>query len=116
MSAYFDRTARRKRALPARAHRNTRRPMTTARATTAPARPLVPVLAVVGVGLIGGSFAAALRAAGAGGKVLGVGRSAASLAKARKLGIIDEATTLACAAHEADLIFLATPEIGKAHV
>lgn len=83
--------------------------MTTARATTAPARPLVPVLAVVGVGLIGGSFAAALRAAGAVGKVLGVGRSAASLAKARKLGIIDEATTLACAAHEADLIFLATP-------
>src|SRR3546814_10956806 len=84
MAAYFDRTARRKRALPARAHRNTRRPMTTARATTAPARPLVPVLAGVGVGLIGGSFSAGLRSAGPVGKVFGVGRRAASLAQARE--------------------------------
>ena len=33
--------------------------------------PLIPVLAVAGVGLIGGSFAAALRRAGKVGKVLG---------------------------------------------
>lgn len=83
--------------------------MTTAHTTAGAARSLVPVLAVVGVGLIGGSFAAALRATGAVGKVLGVGRSAASLAKARELGIIDETATLARAAREADLIFLATP-------
>src|SRR5690606_8977395 len=81
----------------------------TAQATAEPIRPLVPVLAVVGVGLIGGSFAAALRASGAVGKVLGVGRNAASLAKARTLGIIDEAVSLERAGQEADLIFLATP-------
>ncbi|MGB6103600.1 MAG: prephenate dehydrogenase/arogenate dehydrogenase family protein [Pusillimonas sp.] len=83
--------------------------MTAANTAANPTRPLVPVLAVVGVGLIGGSFAAALRAAGAVGKVLGVGRSAASLAKARDLGIIDEAATLERAGQEADLVFIATP-------
>ncbi|NYT57379.1 prephenate dehydrogenase/arogenate dehydrogenase family protein [Alcaligenaceae bacterium] len=83
--------------------------MTSAHSTAEPTRPLVPVLAVVGVGLIGGSFAAALRASGAVGKVLGVGRNAASLATARTLGIIDEAVSLERAGQEADLIFLATP-------
>lgn len=78
-------------------------------AAASPTQPLVPVLAVVGVGLIGGSFAAALRASGAVGRVLGVGRQAASLAKARALGIIDEAATLERAGQEADLIFLAAP-------
>ncbi|MFQ6705147.1 prephenate dehydrogenase/arogenate dehydrogenase family protein, partial [Bordetella pertussis] len=43
--------------------------------------PLVPVLAVAGVGLIGGSFAAALRHAGQVGTILGVGRNPASLAR-----------------------------------
>ena len=57
------------------------------------AGPLIPVLAVVGVGLIGGSFAAALRRAGQVGRVLGVGRNAASLARAVELGLIDEAVS-----------------------
>lgn len=70
---------------------------------------LVPVLAVVGVGLIGGSFAAALRASGAVGRVLGVGRQSSSLARAKALGIIDETASLEQAAQEADLIFLAMP-------
>lgn len=71
--------------------------------------PLVPVLAVVGTGLIGGSFAAALRRVGQVGRVLGVGRQAASLQRARELGLIDEAADLAQAAAQADLIFIATP-------
>src|SRR5690606_9007606 len=109
MAAYLDWLARRERALPASARRHTRCSMTAAHTTVEPARPLVPVLAVVGVGLIGGSFAAALRASGAVGKVLGVGRSATSLSTARELGIIDEVATLERAGREADLIFLATP-------
>jgi prephenate dehydrogenase len=72
-------------------------------------QPLVPVLAIVGTGLIGGSFAAALRRVGQAGRVLGVGRNPASLQRARSLGLIDDVASLAQAAAEADLIFLATP-------
>lgn len=71
--------------------------------------PLVPVLAVVGVGLIGGSFAAALRNRGAVGRVLGVGRQAATLKQALELGLIDEIASLEQAAQQADLIILAMP-------
>ncbi len=78
------------------------------------AGPLIPVLAVVGVGLIGGSFAAALRRAGQVGRVLGVGRNAQSLARAIELGLIDEATSAEEAAARADLILLATPVGGLA--
>ncbi|AOB32060.1 prephenate dehydrogenase [Bordetella sp. H567] len=69
----------------------------------------IPVLAVVGVGLIGGSFAAALRRAGQVGRVLGVGRNGPSLERARELGLIDEAVGAAEAAARADLIMLASP-------
>ncbi|MGP1614069.1 MAG: prephenate dehydrogenase, partial [Pollutimonas bauzanensis] len=78
-------------------------------ASREPAEPLVPVLAVVGVGLIGGSFAAALRDRAGVGRVLGVGRQAATLAQARDLGLIDEVASLEQAAQQADLIFLAMP-------
>lgn len=71
--------------------------------------PLVPVLAVVGAGLIGGSFAAALRRVGQVGRVLGVGRQPASLLRARELGLIDDIVDLEQAAASADLILLATP-------
>ncbi|OZI61530.1 prephenate dehydrogenase [Bordetella genomosp. 11] len=71
--------------------------------------PPIPVLAVVGVGLIGGSFAAALRRAGHVGRVLGVGRNGPSLERARELGLIDEAVDAAEAAARADLIMLAAP-------
>jgi len=77
---------------------------------TQPSRvPQIPVLAVVGVGLIGGSFAAALRAAGVVGRIIGVGRNPASLAQAQQLGLIDEVADAATAAAQADLIFLSTP-------
>src|SRR5690606_2523035 len=69
----------------------------------------LPVLAVVGVGLIGGSFAAALRRAGAVGRVLGVGRNRKSLQHAIELGLIDAEATLQVAAEQADIIFLSLP-------
>lgn len=69
----------------------------------------IPVLAVVGVGLIGGSFAAALRRAGQVGRVLGVGRNVQSLSRACEMGLIDDVASAAQAAAQADLIMLAVP-------
>ncbi|MGK5079668.1 prephenate dehydrogenase [Janthinobacterium sp. HLX7-2] len=69
---------------------------------------------IFGVGLIGGSFARALKHAGAVGTVVGMGRSPASLARALELGIIDEiggnmAHDLAGVLADADLVLLAAP-------
>ena len=50
-------------------------------------------VAIVGVGLIGGSIGLALRARGLSGRVIGIGRSEARLDEAVALGAIDEATT-----------------------
>lgn len=72
----------------------------------------LPVLAVVGVGLIGGSFAAALSKARAVSRVLGVGRNRQSMQQAIELGLIDAAVSLEQAAQEADIIMLALP-VGK---
>ncbi len=69
----------------------------------------LPVLAVVGVGLIGGSFAAALRRARAVSRVLGVGRNRQSMQQAISLGLIDAAVSLEQASWEADIIMLALP-------
>ena len=67
-------------------------------------------LVVVGVGLIGGSAAAALKRAGAVGRVVGVGRGRANLARALELGVIDEAADdLGSAAHGADAVLIAVP-------
>jgi prephenate dehydrogenase len=67
-------------------------------------------LAVFGVGLIGGSFALALRRAGAVARVVGVGRSQANLARAVELGVIDAiATDAADALAGADLVLVAVP-------
>ena len=73
-------------------------------------RPLIGRLAIFGVGLIGGSFALALKRARAVGHVVGVGRTRANLLAARRLGIIDEiATDAAAAVRDADLVLIATP-------
>ncbi|MCX5592754.1 prephenate dehydrogenase [Alcaligenes endophyticus] len=72
-------------------------------------RPLIDVLAVVGVGLIGGSFALALRRAGVVGRVIGVGRSQETLRRAVDLGLVDETASAQDAAQQADIIFLSTP-------
>ena len=67
-------------------------------------------LVVCGVGLIGGSFALGLKAAGAVGEVVGVGRTPAPLAAAQRLGAIDRvASDWADALHNADLVLLAIP-------
>jgi 3-phosphoshikimate 1-carboxyvinyltransferase len=70
-------------------------------------------LVVVGVGLIGGSFARALRAAGLVGQVTGVGRSQANLDVALREGIVDRACVHAPGwaevVRDADLVLLATP-------
>ena len=68
----------------------------------------IRTLAIIGVGLIGGSLALALRKNNAVSRVLGVGRSRANLDEALRLGIIDEVVSLEEAAH-ADVIFIATP-------
>ncbi|MCP1574157.1 prephenate dehydrogenase [Herbaspirillum rubrisubalbicans] len=65
---------------------------------------------IFGVGLIGGSFALALRRAGQAAHIVGVGRSVQSLERARELGLIDAfATDVAAAVAGADLILVAAP-------
>jgi prephenate dehydrogenase len=67
-------------------------------------------LAVIGVGLIGGSFALALKQAKTVSHVVGVGRNAANLKLARERGIIDSiAPDPGAAARDADLVLVATP-------
>lgn len=67
-------------------------------------------LVVVGVGLIGGSFALALKRAGAVKLVVGVGRTRSNLTAALHLGVIDEATRdPGLAVEGADLVLLAMP-------
>jgi prephenate dehydrogenase len=66
-------------------------------------------VAIVGVGLIGGSMAMALKEKGIAKKIIGVGRSASSIAKAIELGIIDETLPLEEAVKQADLIYVSIP-------
>jgi len=74
------------------------------------ARLKIRKLVVIGVGLIGGSFALALKRARAVQRVVGVGRTSRNLAAARRLKIIDEASQdAAVAVRDADLVLLAIP-------
>lgn len=68
-------------------------------------------VAIIGVGLIGGSFGLALKKAGFTGTIVGAS-SEATLRAALARGAIDEAAPLADAARGADLIYLAQP-IGR---
>jgi prephenate dehydrogenase len=74
---------------------------------------LIDKLVIVGVGLIGGSFALALRQRGLVKRVVGVGRGRANLERALALGLIDEIAGDAAAAEaaygSADFILVATP-------
>ncbi len=65
-------------------------------------------VAIVGVGLIGGSFGLALRKAGFSGRIVGVS-SPATIEKAVAAKVIDAGLPLAAAASQADLIYLAQP-------
>jgi prephenate dehydrogenase len=67
-------------------------------------------LVVIGVGLIGGSFALALKKARIVKQVVGVGRSRKNLQLALKLGVIDKAETDAArAVADADLVLVGAP-------
>lgn len=67
-------------------------------------------LVVIGVGLIGGSVASALRRAGCVRRIVGVGRSRPNMQRALELGVIDEAAeNCAIAVRGADTIVLAVP-------
>lgn len=66
---------------------------------------------VYGVGLIGGSFALALKQTGAVGEVVGLGRSSTSLEIAQGLGVIDRIGEVSDAS-DAELVVLAMP-VGK---
>ncbi|TAG73877.1 MAG: prephenate dehydrogenase/arogenate dehydrogenase family protein [Burkholderiales bacterium] len=68
----------------------------------------IGTLAIVGVGLIGGSLALALKSKNAVRQVVGVGRSQANLDEALALGIIDAIASIEEAA-KADVVFVATP-------
>ena len=64
---------------------------------------------IVGVGLISGSFALAMKEKGFAKKIIGVSRTKASLNKAKELGIIDYALPLEDAVKQSDFIYVAIP-------
>lgn len=67
-------------------------------------------LCVIGVGLIGGSLARALREAGAVETVVGCGRNEANLRRAQELGVVDGYDTdPARAVRGADMVLVAVP-------
>lgn len=71
---------------------------------------LFPHTTIIGIGLIGGSFALAAKRAGLVGEVTGVARSEATRALALERGAADHVTADAAeAVREADLVYLAAP-------
>ena len=78
---------------------------------------IIKRLAVIGVGLIGGSFALALRRAGVVGRIIGVDTDIDNLVHARSLGIIDEiADNAVSAVSGADVVFISVPVCAIASV
>jgi prephenate dehydrogenase len=71
---------------------------------------LIQRLSIIGVGLIGGSLARALKRVGACGEVVGCGRNIANLQHAIELGVIDRYdTNPASAVKDADMVVVAVP-------
>lgn len=71
---------------------------------------MINKLCIIGVGLIGGSLARALKEKNQCQTIVGTSRNEASLKKAQQLGVIDEYTTnLENAVKQADIIVCATP-------
>lgn len=71
---------------------------------------MIERLAVIGVGLIGGSLARALRAHRCVGEIVGYGRTLANLEEAVRLGVIDGVeTSVAGAVRGADTVVVAVP-------
>ncbi len=71
---------------------------------------MIRKLAIIGVGLIGGSLARALRAAGEVEQVVGCGRGEVNLKRGVELGVIDSYThDVGEAVDGADMVFVAVP-------
>ena len=67
-------------------------------------------LCIIGTGLIGGSFALALKKASVCGHITAAGRSEETLQKAKQLGLIDSYhTNIADAVKDADVVFVSVP-------
>jgi prephenate dehydrogenase len=74
-------------------------------------------LTIIGVGLIGGSFGLALKAAGFGGEIIGCGRREQPLQRAVELGAIDHwSTDPAVAVAGTDMVLLAVPMLAMRKV
>ena len=72
--------------------------------------PRLARITIIGVGMIGGSFALSLKGKGVVDEVVGYGRSRERLETAQNLGVIDRfSCDLTEAVAGADLIFLAAP-------
>lgn len=72
--------------------------------------PIINRLAIIGVGLIGGSLARVLKEKGEVGEVVGIGRGRSNLERAVELGVIDRYShDPAAGVAGADMVFLATP-------
>ena len=77
---------------------------------TPPATPLVKRLVVIGLGLIGASFAKGIRDLGLAEEVIGVDLNLQACQRAVELGVVDSCSTdLAAACKNADVIMLAVP-------
>jgi cyclohexadieny/prephenate dehydrogenase len=73
-------------------------------------RPLFRRVAVIGLGLIGGSLALAMRRHGLAGRLVGADHNSDHVAQALALGLVDEAgADVGAAVQGCDLIVLATP-------
>ena len=71
---------------------------------------IINKLCIIGVGLIGGSLARALKKAGVVGEVVGAGRDVSHLKKAKALGVIDQfETDIPLAVKGCDMVVLAVP-------
>ncbi len=71
---------------------------------------MINQLVVIGTGLIGGSFALAMRRRGLVGRITGIGRGRANLEEAVRLGVIDAiGGSVAAAVADADLVLIAIP-------
>jgi len=80
-------------------------------------QPAFPKVVIFGVGLIGGSFALALRRELAVTEVVGFGRSTTNLEQAKQLGILDRiGSDVAREVCDADLVLIATPVAQMAEI
>jgi len=79
-------------------------------ATAPAAAPMFRRVALIGLGLIAGSMALAMRESGLAGRIVGYARSDETRDVAREIGLVDEVTDSAAdAVAGADLVVLAVP-------